>query len=196
MNVHIPTFFIIYLSISSLNFALYSTHTHTHTLTQECSVECGFGTYSRNVFCTERGTADTVVIEDGNCDPRFRPAEKSRCIVRNCPGKQKLVLYAYILMCGHVHSHTHIHTHIHTHMHMREGRCDFEPRYCKQMASLLLCKVARFRELAEPCCMSCPAQATPIPLLVRSRATPPTVTQAPTEALATEAPMGTMATPP
>ena len=66
------------------------THTHTHTLTQECSVECGFGTYSRNVFCTEHGTAYTVVIEDGFCDPRFRPAETSRCIVRNCPGEQTL----------------------------------------------------------------------------------------------------------
>ena len=79
--------------------------------------------------------------------------------------------------------------HIHTHTYI--GRCDFEPRYCRQMASLLLCKLPNFRELAEPCCKSCPAQATPIPLLVRG-ATP----QAPSVAPTTEAPMATMATTP
>ena len=98
-------------------------------------------------------------------------------------------LYPKIFKSTHICIITHA-AHTHTYI----GRCDFEPRYCRQMASLLLCKMPDFRELAEPCCKSCPAQATPIPLLVRG-ATPPT-TQAPSVAPTIEVPMGTMATQP
>lgn len=78
-------------TVQSCGFSVCSFGTWDFTVTQNCTVPCGWGEERRRVECLNttalQAAGDRVVIEDGFCDPVLRPANPARCIIRNCPGR-------------------------------------------------------------------------------------------------------------